>query len=203
MNKSIDSVNDIIDKIFRYYELFGEKDYIGEEITQNEHMIQGAMFAEKDEQPIEVVIALFLHDIGHLIQLEIDEETIKCPDKRNSQRMGDYGSLNHEVKGRMFLENIGIPYPIPKLVENHVKTKRYLVYKNPEYYQKLSSASKMTLCYQGGPMNLNEVAEFENDPLFEMSLTVREYDEKSKLKNLKLNSLDYYRDMIRHYLLKD
>lgn len=181
----------ILDKLFSYYEKYGQQDYIGEEITQNEHMIQGAMFAEQDNQPIEIVVSLFLHDIGHLLELENDS---------NEGKMGDLGALNHESKGRLFLENLGIPYPIPNLVENHVISKRYLITKNPEYFNKLSDASKQTFEYQGGILTNYELEQFENDPLFKMSLKVREYDEKSKIKNIKLKPLSYYRTMIGNLL---
>ena len=115
--------------------------------------------------------------------------------------MGDLGVMNHEGKGRKFLEDMGVPYPIPNLVENHVKVKRYLVGKNQEYYQKLSDASKQTLAYQGGPMSPEEIVSFETDPLFSDSLLVREYDEMSKVPNIKLKSLDFYRGFLTSYLL--
>ena len=133
---------------------------------------------------------MFLHDIGHLLL-----------DDSNLEKMGDLGIQNHESKGRKFLEELGIPYPIPNLVENHVITKRYLVSKYPEYYEKLSDASKQTLVYQGGKMTEEELEKFEKDPLFEDSLLVRSYDERSKVENMKINSLDYYRGFLSAYLL--
>ena len=59
---------DSVNKIFDYFELYGECDYIGEPVTQIEHMVQAAMLAEKDNQPVEVILAALFHDIGHLIQ---------------------------------------------------------------------------------------------------------------------------------------
>ena len=63
-NETIDT---ILDYIFYYYENYGSEDYIGENVSQIEHMIQAAMLAEQDSQKPEIVIALFLHDIGHLL----------------------------------------------------------------------------------------------------------------------------------------
>jgi 2-amino-1-hydroxyethylphosphonate dioxygenase (glycine-forming) len=183
-------VSEIVDKIFYYYDNFGQNDYIGEPVTQIEHMVQGAMFAEQEGKKVEIILAMFLHDIGHLLQ-----------DDPKLEKMGNLGIQNHESQGRKFLEELGIPYPIPNLVENHVITKRYLVSKYPEYYQKLSSASKQTLVYQGGKMSLEEMEKFEKDPLFEDSLLVRSYDERSKVENMKVNSLDYYRGFLTSYLL--
>ena len=186
------TVKEVVDKIFSYYETYGNQDYIGEPVTQIEHMVQGAMFAEKDNRKPEIVLAMLLHDIGHLLEFEVKDE---------SEKMGDLGVMHHESKGRLFLENLGIPYPIPNLVENHVKVKRYLVGKNKIYYEKLSEASKQTLTYQGGPMTPEEIEEFEQDPIFEMSLLVRKYDEMSKVPDMKIKSLDYYRGYLTSYLL--
>ena len=119
------NISSVVDKIFYYYETYGSRDYIGEPVTQVEHMVQGAMFAEQDNLGPEIVLAVFLHDIGHLL---LDN---------NNEKMGDLGIMRHETKGRLFLESLGIPKPIPELVENHVRAKRYLVTKNPDYYKKL------------------------------------------------------------------
>ena len=186
-------VKERVDKIFSYYEKYGNRDYIGEPVTQVEHMIQGAMFAELDCKSPEVVLALFLHDIGHLLEFDSKDE---------KEKMGDLGVMNHETKGKIFLQQLGIPYPIPNLVENHVKVKRYLVGKNPEYYENLSSASQKTLEYQGGPMTNDEIREFESDPLFSESLVIRDYDDMGKIPNMKIKSLDYYRGYLTSYLLR-
>ena len=52
-------------------------------------------------------------------------------------------------------------------------------------------------------MSAEEALLFEKNPLFAKSLKVREYDEKSKLKNLKLKPLEYYRDLLKRYLIGD
>ena len=186
------NVKEVVDKIFYYYERYGNRDYIGEPVTQVEHMVQGAMFAEMDKRSPEIVLSMLFHDIGHLLEFEVEDE---------DEKMGNLGVMHHESKGRYFLENLGIPYPIPNLVENHVKVKRYLVGKNPKYYEELSDASKQTLTYQGGPMNQKEINEFETDPIFNESIMVREYDEMSKVPNMKIKSLDYYRGYLTSYLL--
>jgi predicted HD phosphohydrolase len=84
---------------------------------------------------------------------------------------------------------------IAKLVENHVQAKRYLTFKFPEYFEKLSEASRQTLVYQGGPMTESEAAEFETDPFFEASLKMRTWDEEAKLEFVPLPDLGKYRKM--------
>ena len=74
-----------ITDLFELYNKYGNYDYIGEKVSQVDHMIQAAMLAENDNQNLNVVLACFLHDIGHLIgidkQLESDE----------------FGTFNHEL----------------------------------------------------------------------------------------------------------
>lgn len=176
-----------INTIFKYYEKYGNKDYIGESVTQTEHMIQAAMLAENDDQDDYMILAALFHDIGHLIQFESEVSL---------ETMGNYGVKNHEKIGKKFLEDNNVPYPIPELVENHVKVKRYLTFKNPEYFKVLSNASKETLKRQGGPFNLKEANYFESDPLFEKSLLIRKYDDKAKENNVELRSLEYYKNKL-------
>ena len=38
--------------------------------------------------------------------------------------------------------------PIPKLVGNHIDAKRYNIYKDPSYYDRMSEGSKGTFAYQ-------------------------------------------------------
>ena len=181
-----------INKIFRYYELYGAKDYIGEPVTQTSHMIQAAMMAEKDGKPKTVILAALLHDIGHLIGFD---------DDINLETMGNVGVKNHERIGGAFLRYIDIPYPIPELVEGHVKAKRYLTHINPEYLNNLSPASRKSLEYQGGPMTKEEAEEFKNDELFEHYLSMRSYDDRAKELNIEINTLDYYKKMLSEVLL--
>ena len=59
--------------------------------------------------------------------------------------------------------------------------KRYLCYKNPQYYSILSDASKTTLGYQGGPLVEEMACKFEQDPDFDTILAMRKFDEAAKV----------------------
>ncbi len=61
--------------------------------------------------------------------------------------MGNLGVLKHEEIGAEVLKNIGFDDKVCELVKNHVNAKRYLVSKDPKYYENLSEASKGTLNY--------------------------------------------------------
>jgi predicted HD phosphohydrolase len=58
----------IVDEIFSMYERHGNADYIGEPVSQLEHMCQAAELAEEEGYDDEVVLAAFFHDIGHLCE---------------------------------------------------------------------------------------------------------------------------------------
>lgn len=177
-------------EIFNYYEKYGNKDYIGEEVSQIEHMIQCAMLAEENNEDDDMILACLFHDIGHLIQIDYEEN-----------KMGKYGLKNHEKIGKQYLIDVGIPQPIPDLVESHVKSKRYLTFKNKNYIKNLSEASIETLKLQGGPMNNEETIEFENSKIFNQALRLRYYDDKAKVKNKNINNLEYYKIKLKKKLI--
>ncbi len=57
------------DEIINLLQSFGGSEYIGEPVTKLEHMIQSALLAKQQGLTDEVVIAAFLHDIGHISYL--------------------------------------------------------------------------------------------------------------------------------------
>jgi phosphonate degradation associated HDIG domain protein len=177
------SKEDRVDEVFGLYEKFGQADYIGEPVSQIEHMCQSAQLAEKEGYDKEVILASFFHDIGHLFALEAGLD-----------HMGGYGAIRHEKLGADYLRKMGFSDKVTKLVENHVQAKRYLTFRYPEYYQKLSLASKKTLEYQGGKMTLEEATDFENDELFELSLKMRTWDELAKEMHVQLPNLQKYKE---------
>lgn len=168
----------IVDEIFGLYEQFGVSDYVGEPVSLIEHMSQSAQLAMQAGYDDEVILAAFFHDIGHI-----------CVLKNLENSMGIYGAKSHEKIGADYLREKGFSEKIAKLVENHVQAKRYLTYKHPEYFNNLSEASKKTLEYQGGKMNEAEATAFENDPLFEISILMRRWDEEAKVTQVPLLDL--------------
>jgi predicted HD phosphohydrolase len=96
-------------------------------------------------------------------------------------RMDDCGVVNHEGIGRLFCDRLGFPDTVGQIVEGHVKAKRYLCWKHPEYQAKLSDASKTTLKHQGGPMEDAEATLFEKSDLFDTIIRMRSWDEAAKV----------------------
>ena len=164
-----------VNEIFYLYEKFGDADYIGEPVSQLQHMSQAAQLAMKEGYDDEVILAAFFHDIGHI-----------CEQAEEAKNMDGFGVYDHEKVGADFLRSKGFSEKIATLVQNHVQAKRYLTYKYPEYFNQLSHASKMTLEMQGGKMNDEEAIRFQADPYFEISLLMRKWDELAKEINVAL-----------------
>lgn len=169
----------IIDDIFGLYMNYGMADYIGEPVSQIEHMSQAAQLAIEEGYDDEVVLAAFFHDIGHI-----------CAMANAENNMNGFGVKSHEKIGADFLRKNGFPEKVARLVENHVQAKRFLTFKFPEYYNKLSDASKKTLEFQGGKMTEAEAQRFEQDPLLIESIRMRYWDEMAKETNVPLIDLE-------------
>ena len=167
----------VVAEVFSLYERFGDSDYIGEPVSQIEHMSQAAELAMAEGFDDEVVLAAFFHDIGHI-----------CGE--SAENMGGFGVVSHERLGADFLRRAGFSERMARLVEYHVQAKRYLTLKEAGYYERLSEASRRTLEYQGGVMTVEEAEIFEKDPLCAVSLRMRQWDELAKEMNVPLLDLD-------------
>jgi phosphonate degradation associated HDIG domain protein len=178
----------ISNEIMDLYEGYGGAEYAGEKVTQLEHMAQAAQLAEEQGYDEEVILAAFLHDIGHISEAAKGEE------------MDGFGIVDHEELGAEFLKEKGFSKKIIRLVESHVEAKRYLTVKDPAYYSQLSEASKKTLEFQGGPMTPEEAAAFEQYPLFPLIIQMRKWDEQAKIEHKPLPDLQHYRQMMLRHL---
>ena len=43
----------------------GDAEYLGEPVTMEQHMLQGATLAERNGLPEDIIVGALLHDIGH------------------------------------------------------------------------------------------------------------------------------------------
>jgi len=181
----------IVNEIFSLYEKYGAADYIGEPVSQIEHMCQAAQLAESENYDEDVVLGAFFHDIGHL-----------CEHLFTVESMDGYGALDHERLGGQYLRSKGFSEKIARLVESHVSAKRYLTFKYPEYYNKLSEASKITLEKQGGVMDEIEAQHFEMDHLHLLFIKLRHWDDQAKVQHVPLPSLNIYKQMALQHLMR-
>ena len=191
----------VTDEVMRLYELHGADDYIGEPVSQLEHMSQSAQLAEREGYDNEVMLAAFLHDIGHLCA---NSGTLPdgTPPGTQYASMDGYGAVSHEKIGANYLREKGFSEKIAQLVENHVQAKRYLTFQYPAYYDQLSEASKRTLEFQGGRMTAEEASNFEQDPLFDVSIRMRQWDELAKEENVPTVDMAILREKIARHLTR-
>jgi len=178
-------------QVFGLYETRGHADYIGEPVSQLEHMWQAAALAEAAGADDEVVLAAFFHDLGHLC----------APDVAETESMAGFGAVNHEKLGADYLRARGFSARVARLVESHVLAKRYLTYQYPSYLRQLSEASRATLNFQGGPMSATEAAAFEQDPDADLMLQLRRWDEEAKATDRPVGSLARLKELALRHLL--
>ncbi len=179
----------IASEIIEMYKNHGGEEYAGEKISQLEHMTQAAELAAQQGHDEDVILAAFLHDIGHI-----------CVSAQGDQAMDGWGVKDHEEIGADYLKTKGFSKKVVRLVESHVQAKRYLTYKDPEYYDQLSEASKKTLEYQGGRMLQEEAEAFEHYPLFDLIIKMRRWDEEAKMENMQVPDLEHYKKIIISHL---
>jgi phosphonate degradation associated HDIG domain protein len=157
----------------------GDEAYFGEPVTQLEHALQCALLAEQAGGDTDTILAALLHDIGHLLPAD-------------NGYMDGYGTIDHERLGADYLRKLGFSEKTAQLIEHHVNAKRYLTFKNPNYFARLSDASLKTLEFQGGPMTADEAAAFEANPYMKGILQMRVWDEQAKIPGLPTPDIGYY-----------
>lgn len=189
MRPSIYNPAAVVNEIFSLYEKYGDSDYIGEPVSQLEHMSQAAAFAEEEGYDEEVILAAFFHDIGHL-----------CADAGEAGSMDGMGVVDHEILGADYLLERGFSERLARLVQGHVIAKRYLTFRYPEYYDKLSLASKATLEFQGGKMSSEEAEDFEFNPDAEILIRLRYWDDMAKELNVPINNINKLKQLALNHL---
>lgn len=85
-NMDQQKATETVHEIFSLYERFGKEEYIGEPVSQIEHMSQSAQLAEEEGYDEEVILTSFFHDIGRLLENVMPVK-----------QMNGYGIANHET----------------------------------------------------------------------------------------------------------
>ncbi|MGI9405768.1 MAG: (R)-1-hydroxy-2-trimethylaminoethylphosphonate oxygenase [Hyphomicrobiaceae bacterium] len=169
------------------FERCGAEEYAGEAVTISEHMLQGAELASNAGANDAIIAAALLHDVGHFTSefgMYAPEDTI---------------DNHHDDAGAKFLEPF-FPPVVTECVRLHVAAKRYLCATDPGYFGKLSPASVHTLELQGGPMNEEEVAEFEKNPWHKEAVQVRLWDEEGKVPGKAVPDFRHYEPLLERVI---
>ena len=174
----------IVDFLEDIFERRGGEEYLGEPVTMAEHMLQGATIAEKNGQSDEIIVAALLHDIGHFTS------------EFGTFSMDDTEDRFHEEAGAKVLEQF-FPSIVTDCVRYHVAAKRYLCATKPSYFDRLSEASVHSLNLQGGPMDADEVAEFEKNPNLQQIVAVRYLDDAGKYPDMQTPEFAHFAPMVQ------
>ncbi|WP_422376017.1 (R)-1-hydroxy-2-trimethylaminoethylphosphonate oxygenase [Roseibium sp.] len=166
------------------FERCGDEEYLGEPVTMAQHMLQGATLAERNGLEEDIIVGALLHDIGHFTS------------EFGTFSMNDTEDRHHEEAGADVLSRF-FPDVITDCVRYHVAAKRYLCATKPDYFKRLSDASIHSLNLQGGPMNDEEVREFEKNPNLKQIIQVRYLDEAGKQPDMETPDFWHFAPMVQ------
>lgn len=151
----------------------------GEAVNQIEHALQCGTLAEQEAAPASLVLAAFLHDIGHMQHRDAAAAVNEGRDDA------------HEALGSKFLERWFGP-GVAEPVRLHVQAKRYLCATEAGYWEQLSPLSQRTLEIQGGAMSEAEVQAFEQNPYSGDAVRVRRWDDIGKRPGMETRAFDHF-----------
>jgi len=173
----------IAERIQELFQRRGTEAYFGENVSQLEHALQAAFFAERANASPALVLAALLHDVGHLIHGMPED-------------IADHGiDAHHEAAGAAWLSEFYGP-EVTEPIRLHVDAKRYLCFADARYRGELSPASIQSLALQGGPYDAAQARVFESNPFFQEAISLRRWDEAAKVEALQVPPLEHYRSLI-------
>jgi phosphonate degradation associated HDIG domain protein len=173
----------VVDEIAALFAGEGGAEYLGEPVTQAQHMLQAAALAERDGAAPALVAAALLHDVGHFAGAIHGRDLMAGRDNRHNHQGADWLAAWFGTE-------------VTEPVRLHVAAKRYLCAVEPGYFDKLSEASVYTLSVQGGPMSAQEVAEFKADPHSADAVRLRRWDEAAKEPDADDPGFEHYRQLL-------
>jgi predicted HD phosphohydrolase len=156
----------VLEQICQLFELYGVRNY-GEPCSQLTHSVSCAWHAQQDGAESSLIVAAFLHDIGHFIA-----------DNQQLAGFNHYGHIEHAEIGANWLAERGFPASVYQPIRYHVLAKRYLMSKLNS--NKLSHASSQTLIAQGGVISSMDQHSFEKNKYFNQAINLRKYDDLGK-----------------------
>jgi phosphonate degradation associated HDIG domain protein len=168
-----------LEDITHLFARHGSAQYSGEPVTQLEHALQTAHFAEQSEAGDELVTACLLHDLGHLLNEQGETPTLRGIDD------------THQYFALPFLRGL-FPDTVLEAIRLHVDAKRYLCQANPGYYAKLSDDSKRSLLLQGGALDAAQAAVFIGHPGARDAVMLRQWDDLAKQAELRTPTLEHF-----------
>jgi phosphonate degradation associated HDIG domain protein len=167
----------------------GDEQYSGEPVTQLEHALQTAYFAERDGADDQLITAALLHDLGHLLH-----DLGETPSLRGVDDV-------HQYRALPFLRGL-LSDDVLNAIKLHVDAKRFLCAIQPEHHARLSEDSKRSLLLQGGIFSDTEAADFIRQPGAERAVQLRLWDDAAKDANLTTPPLAHFMQCVARCALK-
>lgn len=149
----------------------GARQYSGEPVTQLQHALQTAWFAEQDDANDELVTASLLHDLGHMLNDQGETPTLRGVDDV------------HQYFALPFLRGL-FPDGVLDPIKLHVDAKRYLCCMHDGYWEALSEDSKRSLQLQGGIYSNQECEVFIAQAGAADAVRLRQWDDRAKQADL-------------------
>ena len=150
-------------------------------VSPREHALQTARHALDASAPEELILAAWLHDIGHLIEAA-------APD--------------HDAVGARWLAGAGFAPDVTQVIAGHVAAKRYLAAVSPRYAERLELRARASLVGQGGPMNAHERHVFERQPWHGAALWLRSWDDRARCPGRHTSHLDDLLNLAEQHVLR-
>jgi phosphonate degradation associated HDIG domain protein len=156
-----------LDDIRALFMQHGHLAYQGEPVSQLEHALQSGALAEAEDASDELIVAAFLHDLGHLLNLRGESPTTRGVDDI------------HQYFALPFLRGV-LPDPVLEPIRLHVDAKRCLCAIDPTYLGRLSPDSVRSLQLQGGVFSRDDAQRFMSKPYAEDALRLRKWDDRAR-----------------------
>jgi phosphonate degradation associated HDIG domain protein len=171
-----------IPDIVALFQLKGHEQYDGEPVTQLQHALQTATFAEQAGADSALITAGLLHDIGHLLH--------------------DFGATPtndglddlHQYRCLPFLRPLFSAATLDA-IKFHVDAKRYLCASEAGYFELLSADSRRSLILQGGVFSEDQAQQFAALPHAAAAIVLRRWDDRAKCADLSTPNFAHF---VRH-----
>jgi [1-hydroxy-2-(trimethylamino)ethyl]phosphonate dioxygenase len=121
----------------------GARRYGGEVVSELEHALQCGELAREAAADEELQLACLLHDVG---RYAIDQSLVA--DTLETTQTGPRARGHHDLGADLLAP--WVPERVAWCVRMHADAKRYLCATEPDYFDRLSPASRHTLKLQGG-----------------------------------------------------
>lgn len=176
-----------LDDIRTLFERHGAMAYSGEPVTQLQHALQSGAFAEEAGADDALISAAFLHDLGHLLNLQGETPSERGIDDR------------HQHFALPFLRPV-LPDSVLEPIRLHVDAKRYLCAVDPGYRGKLSADSVRSLGLQGGVFDDDQVRAFIAKPFAEAAVILRRWDDAAKNASKRTPDLEHFLSVVERVM---